>query len=172
MTEPRENLATPRAIIYQAKTPAKVGVAFLSGAAIGSLVSYLLDPHQGARRRGELRDRAVSASRNSGRRALKLSRHLRNQIEGVVSYAADLIRPEGLASDRKLADRIRSSLGHSCSHLSAVELHVKKGDVIVGGHAPESEIPSLLNAISKVRGVRSVTDQVERGSGPASQPIQ
>lgn len=146
--------------------------AFLSGAAVGSLLAYLADPHQGARRRAELRDRTLSASRSSGRRALKLGRHARNQLEGIVSFAAGLLRPEGATSDRKLADRIRSTLGHAVAHLSSVQLEVRQGDVIVRGHAPEAEIPAMLAAISRIRGVRSVTDNVERSSAGPSAPIQ
>jgi len=153
----------------QARAASVALAAFLSGAALGSFLIYLADPHQGARRRAELRDRALSSSKSSGRRALKLGRHVRNQLEGVVSFAADLLRPEGATSDRKLADRIRSTLGHSVEHLSALQLEVRQGDVTVRGHAPEGEIPALLAAISRVRGVRSVADHVERGTtGPAA----
>lgn len=163
---------TTRTMRFQAKPASAALAAFLSGAALGSLLTYLADPHQGARRRAELRDRALSSSKSSSRRALKLGRHVRNQLEGVVSFAADLLRPDGATSDRKLVDRIRSTLGHSVEHLSAIQLEVRQGDVTVRGRAAEGEIPALLAAISRVRGVRSVTDHVERGTIGSSAPIQ
>jgi hypothetical protein len=44
--------------------------------------------------------------------------------------------------------------------------------VIVRGHAEESEVSRLLSNISATRGVRSVTDAIERGTAAGSQPIQ
>lgn len=151
---------------------ARNALLFAFGAGCGAFAMYLLDPRQGARRRAVLSDRATSTTLATGRRSLKLLRHLRNQAEGVLAYTTDLFTPVGVASDRKLADRIRSRLGHVCENPSRIELEVKGGDVIVRGHAEESEIARLLSSVSAVRGVRSVTDAIERGPAAVAQPIQ
>lgn len=147
-------------------------ILFAIGVGCGAFAMYLLDPRQGARRRAVLSDRAASTTLVTGRRSLKLLQHLRNQAEGVLAYTTDLFTPVGVASDRKLADRIRSRLGHVCEHPARIEIEVKSGDVIVRGHAEESEVSRLLSNISATRGVRSVTDAIERGTAAGSQPIQ
>ncbi len=140
------------------------------GAALGAGVAYLVDPYQGARRRAELLDRSSSFARAAAHRGGRLARHSRNRLEGVLASLAEPLRPYGAASDRKLAARIRSRLGHQVKHLERLELEVRNGDVTVRGKADESEIAPLLRAIAEVRGVRSVTDSFERAAPDA--PVQ
>ena len=145
--------------------------AFLAGAGIGAVLTYLLDPHQGPRRRAVTSDRVMAFSRASGRRSQKLLRHARNQLEGLIAITTDLLTPTGTASDRKLTDRIRARLGHVAEHASNIHLDVKQGEVCVKGEAAEGQVAAILSAIAGTRGVRSVTDQITRAQS-STQAVQ
>ena len=147
------------------------GAVFALGLGLGALAAYLLDPNAGARRRAVFGDQARSAARSSGRRGLKALRHTRNQLGGVLANATAFFTPVGPASDRKLVERLRSRLGHVAQHLEKLELDVHRGDVLVRGQLKESEVQSLLKTIASTRGVRSVTDNIERYS-EGQQPLQ
>jgi len=144
---------------------------FALGLGLGALAAYLLDPNAGARRRAVFGDQARSAARSSGRRGLKALRHTRNQLEGALANATAFFTPAGPASDRKLLDRIRSRLGHVAHHLEKLELDVHRGDVLIRGKLVEREIQPLLQAIASTRGVRTVTDNIER-AGEEQHPLQ
>lgn len=147
------------------------GAVFALGLGLGALAAYLLDPNAGARRRAVFGDQARSVARSSGRKGIKALRHTRNQLEGALANATALFTPVGPASDRKLAERIRSRLGHVARHLEKLELDVHKGDVLVRGQLDEREVQPLLKTIASTRGVRSVTDNIERSS-EGQQPLQ
>ena len=152
-------------------TRVRDGAVFALGLGLGALAAYLLDPNAGARRRAAFSDQARSAARGSGRRGLKVLRHTRNQLEGALANATAFFTPVGPASDRKLAERIRSRLGHVAQHLEKLELDVHRGDVLVRGELQEQEIQPLLRTIASTRGVRTVTDQIER-AGETQPPLQ
>lgn len=146
------------------------GTAFLAGLGAGALITYLLDPQQGARRRALVGDKSAHFARSSGRRSLRALRHTRNQVEGFVASASALFTPVGPASDRKLLERIRARLGHTAEHLSKLELEVHRGDVLIRGQVPEGEISTIVRAIRATRGVRTLTDNIERPN--TGMPIQ
>mgnify|MGYP003351338825 CR=1 FL=1 len=115
-------------------------------------------------------DKSAHVARTSGRRGLKLLRHTRNQLGGLVATASGLLTQASPASDRKLLERIRSRLGHAAEHLAKLELDVHRGDVLIRGQVPESEIGSIVRAIRATRGVRTVTDNIDRAG--STTPIQ
>ena len=156
----------------RASGPYRDAAMLAVGFGAGMLATYLLDARQGARRRAVLSDRAGSISRASGRRALKLLRHTRNQVEGFLALAADLVTPQGVPSDRRLHDRIRSRLGHAASHLTSMSLEVKGGEVTLQGKLPEQEARTIVAEIARIRGVRAVVDKLERLISEGGTPIQ
>ena len=150
----------------------KYGTLFAAGLSLGALAAYLFDPHQGARRRALLGDQSAHAARASARRGLKLLRHSRNQLEGLVASATSLVVPGGPTSDRKLLDRIRSRLGHAAEHTRKLEIEVRRGDVILKGEAPEGELSAIIEAIRATRGVRTVSDSISRPEPGAGVTVQ
>jgi uncharacterized membrane protein len=154
-------------------------VAGLRDAALGAALAYWLDPDRGARRRGEARQMAVHATKRASYAAGVTSRDLTHRFQGIVARirggAADLLsraRAEQ-ADDAVLAARVRARLGRVCSHPSAVTVTCHEGSVELNGPVLSSEADRVLSAVSKVRGVREIDDDLERhetsGNVPALQ---
>lgn len=68
-----------------------------SGVAVGALLAYLFDPDRGARRRGLVRDKAVSAANQTNKFMGKAGRDLQNRAQGL---AHELKNPFGKEDTR------------------------------------------------------------------------
>lgn len=143
-----------------ARSSRSPGLILLSGVLIGSAMMYLLDPRQGVRRRALARDKARSMASRMASRAGKSLRHLTNQIAGVVANITGTLRPEGGVSDRKLADRVRATIGRSIPHSHKVDIAVHSGVVTMRGDLKPHEAGQLVLAIERVPGVASVDNQI------------
>jgi osmotically-inducible protein OsmY len=150
---------------------ANPALLFFAGVAIGTGMAYLLDRQQGNRRRAVARDKAWSAVRHSGTLAGKTLRHLRNRLQGVASGIAHTITEPGVVSDRKLSDRIRSTIGRTIPSPHSVDIAVHDGRVTLRGVLKPHETGCLLEAIEKIPGVRSVDNQV-LDTAPTQSPVQ
>jgi len=144
---------------------------FFAGLVIGGGATYLLDQQQGNRRRAVAKNKAWSAVRRSGVLAGKTIRHLRNRIQGVASGIAHTMTEPGTVSDRKLSDRIRSTIGRSIPSPHAVDIAVHQGRVTLRGVLKPHETGALLEAIERIPGVRSVDNQV-LDTAPTQSPVQ
>jgi hypothetical protein len=141
--------------------PSRIGgVGLIAGILIGSALMYLLDPRQGNRRRAVARDKVWSLASRSSTNAGKTYRHLRNKIGGVVANLTQTLRPEGATSDRKLCDRIRSTVGRTLAHPHQVDFAVHAGRVTVRGDLKPHEAGQVIQAIERVAGVVSVDNQI------------
>lgn len=135
-------------------------LGLIAGIAIGSALMYLLDPRQGNRRRALARDKVRSLASQSGTTAGKTYRHLRNKIEGAIANLGNTLRPEGVISDRKLSDRIRSTIGRTIPRPLQVDLAVHDGRVTLRGDLKPHEAGQLVQAIERVPGVVSVKNEI------------
>jgi hypothetical protein len=125
---------------------------------------YLLDPAAGRRRRALIRDKAVSMFKHSSRNMQKTGRDLWNRSQGFVHGMRSMMsRSE--PSDRVLADRIRSAIGHVVAEPSNVLIVARSGRVTVSGSCPKSEVDTLLKTIWQVPGVKDLVNQVELHDG-------
>ncbi len=139
---------------------ARMAVGLIAGIAIGTSLMYLLDPRQGNRRRAVARDKVSHIINRSSVLVGKTFRHLRNRLEGAIAGATDSLRPEAAISDRKLADRIRSTVGRTIPHPGAVDFAVHEGRVTVRGYLKPHESGAVVQAVEGVPGVRSVDNQI------------
>jgi gas vesicle protein len=135
------------------------------GAIIGSAVMYLLDPRQGNRRRALARDRANRFMNRGATEASKTFRHLRNKVEGAFSNITRVLRPEGAVSDRKLEDRIRTTVGRTLLNPKLVDFAVHDGRVSVRGNLKPHEAGQVIQAIERVPGVSGVDNQIVEVQG-------
>lgn len=149
----------------QAPLLGRGAVGLLAGMVIGSALTYLLDPRMGNRRRAVARDKAMSWASNSKARAGKTLRHLRNKLDGLVSNISSGVLSEGTISDRKLGDRIRSTVGRSIPHAHHVDFAVHEGRVIVRGDLKPHEAGQVIQAVERVPGVVSIDNQIVDTSG-------
>jgi CBS domain-containing protein len=131
----------------------------------GSLLSYLLDPRLGRRRRARARDRARHAANMTARHAVQLEHDLINRAHGLAARLRTLGQPDD-ASDEVLRERVRSAMGRACSRVGAIEVAVTSGNVILSGPILEREHMPLLRTIARVRGVRSIEDKLDRHVSP------
>jgi hypothetical protein len=132
----------------------------VAGLLIGSTLMYLLDPRQGNRRRALARDKVRSLASQSTINAGKTYRHLRNRIEGAIANLTHVLRPEGAISDRRLCDRIRSTIGRIIPHPHQVDLAVHEGRVTIRGDLKPHEAGQVIQAIERVAGVTGIDNQI------------
>jgi osmotically-inducible protein OsmY len=149
---------------------AQMAVGLIAGIAIGTSLMYLFDPRQGNRRRAVARDQVSHIIRRTSVVAGKTFRHLRNKLEGALAGATESLRPEGEVSDRRLAERIRSTVGRTIAHPSSVDFAVHEGRVTVRGYLKPHESGAIVQAVEKVPGVRSVENQIVDST--AEHPLQ
>jgi osmotically-inducible protein OsmY len=155
-------MSEQRSIIKEVResNPARLGLILLTGIAIGSGLMYLFDQRMGNRRRAVARDKALSLARQSGVVAGKTFRHIRNRLQGALAAATQGVAESGVVSDRKLSDRIRSTIGRVIQTPHAVDLAVHEGRVTLRGVLKPHEAGLIVGAIEKIPGVRSVDNQV------------
>lgn len=150
----------PSARTSRVRTSQVGGMGLIAGILIGSALMYLLDPRQGNRRRALARDKVRSFASRSSVNAGKTYRHLRNRVEGVLANLTQTLRPEGAVSDRKLCDRIRSTVGRTIPHPHQVDFAVHAGRVTVRGNLKPHEAGQVIQAIEKVAGVTGIDNQI------------
>ena len=148
----------------------------LGGAAVGAALVYWLDPQRGARRRAEVKQRAVHAAKEASAAAQVSSRDIANRSRGLAarvrSRLADVrarIRGE-VEDDSILAARVRAKLGHFCSHPGAVEVQCHDGRVELKGPILKSEMDWVLRGIASVKGVRGVDNELTPHESAGSIP--
>jgi hypothetical protein len=137
--------------------------------ALGATVMYFLDPDHGARRRALLRDKAISAARKTRDGAATLGCDLQNRAIGAASEVRGLL-DRSPADDRVIEARVRAELGRTASHPGAIETFSTHGCVTLSGPILASEHGVLMRAISHVRGVHEVIDELEIHESSAGVP--
>lgn len=136
------------------------GWAVLGGIGVGATLMYLLDPDRGNRRRALLRDKLTWCTNKTGMYLGKAGRDARNRAQGLVAEARNAFRREEV-SDDVLVARVKAELGRHAVHHRALEITASGGRVTLRGPALSAEVDELLRAVSKVRGVTGVDNQLE-----------
>jgi hypothetical protein len=132
----------------------------VTGAGLGCLAMYELDPEMGRRRRALARDKMVRMQRKAADAAVVAARDLRNRTLGSLAQARGHIT-EGDVSDTALEERVRSELGFLVRYPSFINVHVENGEVTLTGRAFTDECEQLIAGIRGLRGVRRLQNQVQ-----------
>jgi uncharacterized membrane protein len=143
------------------------GVGFVAGAAAG----YWLDPRSGRHRRALVQDSAVRAAHDFGELVDKGGRDLAQRAHGLAAEAAARLRSERV-DDTVLAERVRAELGRVCSHPHAITVEVCDGVVELRGPILEREHRAVRAGITRVRGVKRVSDRLELHARADRQALQ
>jgi uncharacterized membrane protein len=147
--------------------------AMLTGLGLGVGLMYFLDPERGRRRRALTRDRITRAAHVSGDAMGATSRDVAHRTSGAAARLRNLVRRGEPIDDRILVERVRALLGRVVSHPGAIDVECANGIVTLRGPILQAEVPRLLRAIERIRGVRSVASQLEEhkqaGNVPALQ---
>jgi hypothetical protein len=135
-------------------------LTFGAGLGLGTGVMFLLDPDRGKRRRALLRDKVVSAARQTGECWDVTTRDLRNRTQGIITDIQSRFSSEPVTDD-VLVDRVRSKLGRIVSHPRAIHVTAQNGNVTLAGPILASEVGELLTCVKQVHGVDDVTNNLE-----------
>ncbi len=130
------------------------------GLALGAGLMFLMDPRQGSARRAYVRDKSIRASHELEDAARVGARDLAHRIEGTIARV--FTRSDEPVLGDVLVARVRSRLGHVCTHPHAVEVAAKgDGCIELKGPILAEEKQHVLSAIGHVRGVHEIDDDLE-----------
>jgi uncharacterized membrane protein len=132
----------------------------LFGTGIGAALMYFFDPERGARRRAQLRDRAVSTGGKLRDAADSTLRDIRNRTQGLQQSLRSHWLDES-TDDDVLVERVRAAIGHAVSHPGAIEVDAAGGNVTLSGHVFLQELPLLIDRVYDVHGVRGVSNLLQ-----------
>lgn len=147
--------------------PLKVlsGVLF---AGAGAGLMYLLDPNSGRRRRALVKDKTRHGANVAGTKLSATANDLGNRTRGLTNETIKRFRDGEPMTDDKLAQRVRSELGHHTSSASQIEVTAKDGCVVLSGPVLTDEAERIVKAVNKVRGVSSVENRLQMNEAPAT----
>jgi osmotically-inducible protein OsmY len=134
-------------------------VAFLSGLGLGAGAMFLLDPDRGRRRRALIKDQAIHISNTSKETLEKRTRDLRNRATGVIAETKARFGGQHVP-DPILIDRVKAALGRYPVHDRAITIEADNGVVILSGDTLADEVNIILEAITAVRGVSDVVNNL------------
>lgn len=149
--------------------PFKVASAALF-AGLGAGIMYLLDPRSGRRRRALVRDKARHGANVAGDKLSATASDVGNRTRGLTQETIQRFRNDEKLPDDKLAQRVRSELGHHTDAASRIEVTAKDGCVILSGPVLTDEAERIVKAVNKVRGVSTVENRLQLHEAPATTP--
>ncbi len=126
------------------------------GFGVGAATMFLFDPTAGKRRRQQVADAAVAATRRGMRTTTGLARSLRNQAQGAAATAWQDVHHSPAVDDTLLAERVRSKLGHLMPHPRTLVVSAQGGLVILEGAISPDEERRIADAVRSVQGVIDV----------------
>lgn len=141
----------------------------LAGIGAGAALMYFLDPNRGARRRSLVSDKFTSAAHKLPDAVQVTAEDLSNRAYGFWAEATRMFSNDN-PTDQVVEARVRSKMGRVVSHPHAVNVSSNDGNVTLEGIILESEVPALLSCVEKVRGVKSIKNNLEAHSSPEGIP--
>jgi hypothetical protein len=131
----------------------------LTAASLGAGLMYLFDPNKGHRRRAILRDKFQHLVGRAEEAIGITACDIAHRAEGLAAEARSMFTSEDLP-DGRLVGRVRTRMGRCISHPRGILVTADHGHVCLTGTIPADELKPLLAAVSSVRGVRSVDNQL------------
>jgi hypothetical protein len=144
--------------------------SLLSGIAIGVAAALVFDPARGGRRRALMRDKMIDLTRATREALDSARRDFRHRARGVEADAHDWIGERPL-DDPRLLERVRARIDRVCSYPHAIEVQVEQGRVVLRGPVLAAEVHDLLSAAAAVRGVESVTNDLQPQDSSTGIPV-
>lgn len=143
----------------------------VAAVAVGVAAMYYLDPQMGRRRRALLREKMESWRHDAGGYTLAKGKRAADRFRGAMAETrSGLGLGHGLASDRQLAERVRSEMGRLVSRSGAVHVDVDNGLVRLSGHILADEREPLVSTLAAMQGVRGVEDRLSVHAAPGNVP--
>jgi hypothetical protein len=134
--------------------------AIVSGLLAGMGAMYVLDPQRGHRRRSIFKDKSFHYVKRGNHYLANATHDLSNRVQGFVAEMQASMKNSNIP-DEILEERVRSRLGHACSHPSVIRVRSNNGAITLNGQILKHELHNVLGSIASVRGVKNVVDQLE-----------
>lgn len=132
----------------------------LTGLGLGVGLMYFLDPERGRRRRALVRDKMAHAM-HAGTDAINaFGSDISHRVAGIGARARGALHG-GAVDDGVLVERVRSKMGRVVSHPHAIDVAAADGCVRLRGSILQSELPRLMQTVARVRGVRSIENNLQ-----------
>jgi uncharacterized membrane protein len=144
-------------------------LSIFAALAAGAALMYELDPAQGRRRRARLRDETDHFTKITARGMQRGLDDASHRIHGLW-LKARAGRKTQIVDDAVLSERVRSCLGHYCSHPHAVQVSATQGIVELKGPILADEVYALVSHVRRVPGVRGIIDHLEMHDSPGDVP--
>jgi BON domain-containing protein len=138
----------------------RINRTMLTGLGFGVGLMYFLDPERGRRRRALVRDKMAHAAHAGTDAFGAFRRDVSHRLAGVGARARDALHG-GVVDDSVLVERVRSRMGRVVSHPHAINVDAADGCVRLRGSILQSELPGLMQTIARVRGVRSIDNNLQ-----------
>ena len=137
----------------------RINRTMLTGLGVGVGLMYFLDPERGRRRRALIRDKVAHVAHAGNDAVGAFGRDISHRLAGVGARARGAFH-SGSVDDGVLVERVRSRMGRVVSHPHAIEVDAVDGCVRLRGSILQSELPRLMQTIARVRGVRSIDNNL------------
>jgi hypothetical protein len=143
--------------------------SMLTNMGLGALAMYFLDPQGGNRRQALLRDQAIGFANRKQAALDVMVTDFRNRANGLM-HEVQAMREQEDPDDQTLSERVRAAMGRHVSHPSAIDVSSENGRVTLRGPILSDEVQGLVNAVSGVRGVQGVNNELEVHESPEGIP--
>ena len=145
-------------------------LGILAGIGAGAALMYFLDPAKGERRRSLVGDQINSAVHSLPEAAQATKEDFKNRAYGFYREARDYFTSDEDVSDRVIEARVRTKLGRTVSHPSALQVYSQDGNVTVSGEILSDEVSALLSGVKSVKGVEAVDNNMKVFNSPGDVP--
>lgn len=139
----------------------KIFIRLASGFGLGAAAMYLFDSRSGKRRRAILQDKFGHLVHETRDATDLVFRDAAHRLTGYAAITKSSILGQKNFSDDILIERVRSILGRTTSHPHSIEVHSQQGKIILKGDILKQELEDVLSAVSSVRGVKGLDDQLK-----------
>jgi hypothetical protein len=139
---------------------AGTAISAMGALAMGVGAMYLLDPTDGARRRAWIGQKMNRCLNETGDFFRRTGRHLANRSRGMAHESRAMFEREDV-TDRQLAERIRSRIGHLQQQQSTVYVACLNGRATITGRCTPTDVDTLLSAIQSTPGVASIVNLLD-----------
>ena len=124
-------------------------------------VTYFLDPDNGRKRRGSIRERLTTTASRANTGAQQMRRGFFERTQHLAKRGKGLFVLDS-ESDEALGRRIRAAVADTVSRAGAIGASVREGSVTLHGDVLHGEHEPLLSAVRAVEGVRELTDHTRK----------
>lgn len=122
--------------------------------------AYLFDPQKGRRRRTEIAQKLGKYERRKARAIRAAWEDTKHRVSGGIHEMKSAVTRDDETSDQVIEARIRSKIGRSSTHPSAIKVNCTDGFVKLSGPVLQDEVANVVQAAKLVRGVKGVENEM------------